>query len=1343
MDNIDYGLKTLKPDEIYNLLPYVVRATDPNGAIRALFNGLEELHNFAIQKLRELPRLQDPDLCGKFSPSDFNEDVALYVEYLALLYTEETRDLTDEEVARKEYLVTQLPQSLEARSKELSYLSMLADTIGSVTVNKFFTRILRLWIKTGVLRNHINGTHSAVFLLGRALGFVDLKVAELWSRFAIKDPSEPKAPRNDVDFAYASEQFPYYPNNRDYGNIQDITRELIRGDGYGNDRVTTETLQFPNGQITYTPEVDDGGFTYTIRFNNVGPDVASRYHINLQVDGHNPFGNFTTLVTSPLEPGSYQLSGGTNSTRAYASIRSKDGATSYVFESITYGTWANQIILSVEDHTEPASKCDADVNYALLEGPQAISIEGPQSKIKFKTSYFDLITAIDPTSFLQSFPAIPVVEIPNLVDLGSYSYAVNPDSNTLSITLETVPNISVGDTLLITNSTSQFDVNGWEVNRNKEYQVVEVDGVTIVASLLTGENCQVDPNTVGLTTLPFIASNSSGSALLSFEDSIQHLEVGGSVIITGSSSYDGTQTITVVNALNNTINVGEPYTGDAEGFLTYEVLTGYADGIIPLGEENSLYNGKILKRVFSVEEDSAGTFPIKGDTRGLKVQSDGSDFQLNIKVYFEILSIVRRLFEQIRPATRTVRKEFNGLLFSDNVNYAPLTITNSVILQSPAGYYWKLKVSGSDRKVSWVMTEETASVTVVQRDTSSLKYLQWSISDAGVFHTIEVFDVQSILVYITAASSSDQSCYVYVENNSLVTSVYSPEFAVDEIHLVGGSEDYLSSELASVVESCSESIKQWMASESYSTEEPSSRFTFQSAPEDSLSQNDIFQDHVLGHLSIPWLQDAKFVWVNGQIIPVVNVTNSDGFSDGLFQHHFNDASNSSWHGGEFRGSDVRWDSRGISTGIITPVPTGTLEAAGLDHAYPIAYLDHHNITVWRDRVTNDPYVSTYSHSSNIYGPVRSESSLSYLDGPTEPVATSGAFSHVIEIETLWKKSRSELSVTQSTYGDIENSGGYVRLTYDSTESMGVVVGDMVLLDEPAYPGVYFVRSVEASGVILDTLYTVGSTLSFSLRKAWFKIVSLDVYEHDAIVTLDVTPLEIGLQHSKVKVYGSNNLSTFSTSNLLLLATVSASASYSSTVNIFSPAQDKKTYTAFIQSGYSAAITLSQDKTSGVLKNEIYGGALCWQGSEKDVLEVTLLNPWDISALNYNESTTSPLKDYIVVENVYVPDASDETVFTETSSSTRYLWRGGHFAGNDDISFDQTGRVGVAPLITSGSGASYYLWKLDGDGNLVPTNYTTDIETDQTWLLGIDGIYQNNSVTADPFWTVSGTNITPL
>lgn len=1314
----DYGLKDLTPDEIYNLLPYVVRATDPSGAIKALFNGLEELHNDAIEKLRALPRLQDPDQCGKFTPTQFGEDEDSYARYLELVYISDQRELTTSEDVEKDYLASQLPQSLDAREKELSYLAMLADTIGCTVLNKFFTKIIRLWIRTGILRNHINGTHSAVFLLGKALGFVDLKVSELWSRFTIKDPTDLKSNKNDVDFATVPEIYPYYPENRPYGDARDVERDAERRDGIDGSYTKTETLQTPYGEISYSPEIlDDADLPYTVVYYNVSENVSSRFHYNLLINGHNPFGNFTTLVQHQLVNSAFTLSNGSDSQKAYVTIMSKNGSTAYRFEAITYGAWANGVSITISDNNDSISPCDPEINYAHFEGKQRVQLSGPQSKIKFKSSYFDLLTSIDPVSFLHSFPAIPVTTNNNLEEIGGYTYEVDAGNNLITFSFASEPSLSEGDSIVVVNSTSQLDRDGFEVDRNQRYVVDTVSGTNAVSHLSEVNNCTFDVSTSGYDSIEFVeVVNSSGSALFYFEHTIQMLEEGDNVFITGSSSYNNSNlSIAHVNSSSNTLSFDTPFVGNDRGFIVYQVEGGYPDGIIPYGVDSPDTNGSIFKLLDPSVEDGQ-SYSIKGNTRGFREEADPEgDFEINLKVYFELISVVRALFEEMRPASKTIRKEFDGFLLRDNVNYAPLKIISTVILQSPSGSLYEMGVTldGASRSVSWSLVTGVAATTIIQRDRLNSRYYQWGISDAGVFTTTLTGVQQSSLVYYKSDSDSTQSCYVYLEANSLETSVYAPEFALEDIHLVDGSEDYIADDVANVVESCTEAIRAWMPAEAFSTDAPSAQFAFQQGPEDKLDMKDIFMDFSYGHLTIPWLQDAKFIWVDGAIIPVVGETNQFGFSEGLSQHYFNTDSGSSWHGGEFRGSDPRWDSRGVMTGIITPVPTGSTSGGGLDgfyEGYPIQFLNQHNSYVWRDRITGEPFVSHYSNSSAglDIGPVRSDSSLIYLDGPYEPVpSASDIFSHTIEIETPWRPSRRRLFALPTTgYASLEaGTLGKLKVVWtDGADLSEFAVGDFVFFDEPAYLDQSRITEVGSDYILTDATFSTDTVLSVGNRNVWLKLFSLDVFEVGSTVSISVEASDLtssGTQY--IKVFDSSTSDEFDpTVTPLLSASLSALVEYEGDVplsnTIIPLTQNKRNYTVAVRSGgFSSFVSLTQSAKEGVISNLNYGGSLCWQGGERDVLELMLLPSSfssNYSSLSFNGDSIfsssqvlpsgSSVNSIIEVDTFWVPDADDDTLTSTTSGSTRYVWMGGHYAGADEYIFDSTSRSGVAPLIVINS-----------------------------------------------------------
>jgi hypothetical protein len=78
---------------------------------------------------------------------------------------------------------------------------------------------------------------------------------------------------------------------------------------------------------------------------------------------------------------------------------------------------------------------------------------------------------------LLHFPAVKVVPNKSLKVVGeTFDYTVDLASNSMDIVVsdDATTFLHEGDTVLITNSTSQYDADGFLVNRNNPYVVRDV-----------------------------------------------------------------------------------------------------------------------------------------------------------------------------------------------------------------------------------------------------------------------------------------------------------------------------------------------------------------------------------------------------------------------------------------------------------------------------------------------------------------------------------------------------------------------------------------------------------------------------------------------------------------------------------------------------------------------------------------------------------------------------------------------------------------------------------------------------------------------------------------------------
>lgn len=384
----NYRIVDPTEDDVFGWLPHVVRALDP-GPIKVFAGVVADRHRKFNKAFRQLPRLNDPTQAGAFTPEEFGEDPAIYAEVVAL---RKKRRITDGERAYLEQIQKLIPKTLAAEDFRSKAMSQLASSVGSQTYQQYQLASMRHMVSTAILRHQIKGTTTSAYILGRILGFIDIKIAELWSRFSIKNPADPGGDINLPDFREKPEQSPYFPLYEEYDGV--LTRLSLRADGEGNESSAVEQVQFPAGSPEYDPTVlDDAEGLYTSLFPRVYSSASSAIRYHFVMNGRNPFGNFEEDVPKRLLPGVYHLSGGSDNRPARVSIPSVDGQSFYGFRALAQGDWGNQIYLTVA---------------ANPDGTQRAELTGPQSAVKFKSSFFDLNLTVDAAIFSTLFPPIPV-----------------------------------------------------------------------------------------------------------------------------------------------------------------------------------------------------------------------------------------------------------------------------------------------------------------------------------------------------------------------------------------------------------------------------------------------------------------------------------------------------------------------------------------------------------------------------------------------------------------------------------------------------------------------------------------------------------------------------------------------------------------------------------------------------------------------------------------------------------------------------------------------------------------------------------------------------------------------
>lgn len=358
----DHGISTIESSALFKLLPYIVRSRD-NGAIRALTGAWADSRNRLASAVAEMAKSYDPLVAAAFSPTALGESESLYREYLALARSA-VRTVAEE--ARYQLLRENIPGSVAAYARERDALFAIAGSTGESLAMIALGLNARGALQTAIPRQHIKGSHSALNATGMVIGLFDIKASDLWSRYSLRNPTDPASTANNPDFAYTPDQYPL-----------------------------VSPTQYPRGSVGYDPTVlDDYPYFYEAVYQHCTTAQTSPFRYNAQINGKNPFGYFPEAVTDQLVIGTYQLSGGGPNTRAFVQIPSV-GASSYVFESTTYGAHGNQVRMTI-----------------TLDqfGSQTLKIRGPQSLIKFKTSLFDLNMAVDFERLALYFPPILVRE---------------------------------------------------------------------------------------------------------------------------------------------------------------------------------------------------------------------------------------------------------------------------------------------------------------------------------------------------------------------------------------------------------------------------------------------------------------------------------------------------------------------------------------------------------------------------------------------------------------------------------------------------------------------------------------------------------------------------------------------------------------------------------------------------------------------------------------------------------------------------------------------------------------------------------------------------------------------
>lgn len=362
MREVVEGITILEADAFYNLLPRYIRSKNLL-SLRALMGALTASRNANLRNIADLSAVPNPEAAFRVSPERLLEDPALYREYLALV---KVATKSKDDLDRIKALEEAIPNSVLAASRENSYLRESLRGAGDTEAVLDIGVDVRQFLRTSTPRTHLKGTHSWINAVALATGVFDAKAVELWSRYLLKDPDWLASPANFSCFSTLPQHYP-----------------------------TVGSRQYPLGSPLY--EVSDLGDSelveeVIVEGCSVDPNAAS--WINRLVEERNPFGAFDDPVTAPLVPGLYELHGGGSNTRASVSIRMVGGG-SVRFIAKTFGIHGNSIRVRI-----------------TVDGyqTQKLSISGSNSSIKFKSSAFDRVVAIDPDVLVSLYRPILVTK---------------------------------------------------------------------------------------------------------------------------------------------------------------------------------------------------------------------------------------------------------------------------------------------------------------------------------------------------------------------------------------------------------------------------------------------------------------------------------------------------------------------------------------------------------------------------------------------------------------------------------------------------------------------------------------------------------------------------------------------------------------------------------------------------------------------------------------------------------------------------------------------------------------------------------------------------------------------
>ena len=351
----------LRENFLYARLPGAVLSSDERGLVCAVIGGFQDRLSDLRSYTNKIGAFWTPTLLGASSDAPNAVLVTIAGNY-GKSYTRgldfDSTTPADGTSALTAWAASQLGLPLSAvsnvrygrdllRTVDEDLLSKLAATLGAVIYRSTLlattiqqknaaTQLVDTWFP----RLKIKGTAQSFEVLGRMLGFDDVRVQPLWSTLEPHNPDDVGSPENDADFATVPE---YYPGQKTPAFYSPYT--------------------YRDGDYAQWSVVIDNGTS------------ASNFY-PLSVNGHNPWVRVDVVgpisngtVTHPAS-GSIALSGGLPNFRAYA----EPAGSGVRFKAVADGEGFNGLVLNFRTS---GSQC-------------VVSILDRLSAIKYRSSYFDI-----------------------------------------------------------------------------------------------------------------------------------------------------------------------------------------------------------------------------------------------------------------------------------------------------------------------------------------------------------------------------------------------------------------------------------------------------------------------------------------------------------------------------------------------------------------------------------------------------------------------------------------------------------------------------------------------------------------------------------------------------------------------------------------------------------------------------------------------------------------------------------------------------------------------------------------------------------------------------------------